>query len=184
MDRRQRRCRHQFFPGLGSLSGCRHSRLLSAETGGDRVPADILFGPPLSLDRRYVHGETSRCRLDARRRNHRATKRRRAASALPPRRSLLGQFAVAGAAGPFATPSFAGLLRAGFVDDPSAPLRAIAAQRGIAYGAAVGSYQRRAPEFAATRAREAGILVAEYEMKRGVIEEVRGRYDFSGIDTL
>ncbi len=103
---------------------------------------------------------------------------------MPTRRSLLGQFALAGAAGAFATPSSAGLLRAGFVDDQSAPLRAIAAQRGIVYGSAVGSYQLRDPEFAASLAREAGILVAEYEMKRGVIEEVRGRYDFSGIDAL
>ena len=63
-------------------------------------------------------------------------------------------------------------------------MRSLAAQRGIVYGAAVGSYQLRDPEFAAELAREAGILVAEYEMKRGVIEEVRGQYDFSGIDGL
>src|SRR5580693_6042064 len=103
---------------------------------------------------------------------------------MPSRRFLLKQAGLAGIAGLLATPSRAGLLRASFVDDPSAPLRAIAAQRGIIYGSAVGSYELRDPVFAASLAREAGILVAEYEMKRGVIEEIRGRYDFSGIETL
>ena len=103
---------------------------------------------------------------------------------MPTRRSLLRQFVLAGAANAFTTPSLADMLRKSFADDGQASLRAIAAQRGIVYGAATGSYQLRDPEFAASLAREAGILVAEYEMKRGVIEEVRGHYDFSGIDTL
>jgi endo-1,4-beta-xylanase len=84
----------------------------------------------------------------------------------------------------FATPSVAALLRASFTDDQQTPLRAIAAQRGIVYGSAVTSYELRDPVFAASLAQEAGILVAEYEMKRGVIEENRGRYDFSGLDNL
>ena len=87
-------------------------------------------------------------------------------------------------AGLLTSPSPAGLLRTSFTDDQAAPLRMIAAQRGIVYGSAVGSYQLRDPVFAASLAREAGVLVAEYEMKRGVIEEVRDSYDFSGIDML
>jgi endo-1,4-beta-xylanase len=98
------------------------------------------------------------------------------------RRSFLGQ--LAGMTGLLTTSSQAGLLRASFAGDSSAPLRAIAAQRGIVFGSAVSSYELRDSVFAASLAREAGILVAEYEMKRGVIEEVRGRYDFSGVETL
>jgi hypothetical protein len=48
---------------------------------------------------------------------------------MPSRRSFLKQ--LAGVSGLLTTPSRAGLLRASFSDDPSAPLRAIAAQRGI-----------------------------------------------------
>ena len=104
-------------------------------------------------------------------------------SGMPPRRSLLRQIALASAAAAISTPSRADLLRASFADDHAAPLRAIAAQRGIVYGLQRG-HQLRDPAFAGSLAREAGILVAEYEMKRGVIEEVRGRHNFSGIDTL
>jgi endo-1,4-beta-xylanase len=103
---------------------------------------------------------------------------------MPTRRSLLARLALAGAAGVFTTPSVAGLLRASVEDNVQAPLRALAAQRGIVYGSAVSSYELRDPAFAASLAQEAAILVPEYEMKRGVIEETRGRYDFSGLDLL
>lgn len=103
---------------------------------------------------------------------------------MPTRRSLLRQFASAGAASAFATPSLASLLRTSVADDGQTSLRKIATQRGIVYGSAVTSYELRDPVFAASLAREAGILVAEYEMKRGVIEANRGRYDFSGLDNL
>jgi endo-1,4-beta-xylanase len=69
-----------------------------------------------------------------------------------------------------------------FEDD--APLRKRATARGIVYGAAAATYQLSDATFANALAREAGILVPEYEMKRGVIEEQRGRYDFSGVDHL
>jgi endo-1,4-beta-xylanase len=52
------------------------------------------------------------------------------------------------------------------------------------YGAATSTFQLRDRAFAQVLAREAGMLVPEYEMKRGVIEPSRGRYDFSGCDAL
>ncbi len=66
----------------------------------------------------------------------------------------------------------------------NAPLRRRAAARGLVYGAAAASYQLNDTAFAGALAREAGILVPEYEMKRGVIEPSRGQYDFSGADRL
>jgi endo-1,4-beta-xylanase len=64
------------------------------------------------------------------------------------------------------------------------PLRVTAARRGILYGAATSTDQLRDADFAAALVREAAIIVPEYEMKRGVIEAVRGRYDFSAMDIL
>jgi endo-1,4-beta-xylanase len=56
--------------------------------------------------------------------------------------------------------------------------------QGKPYGTAASSFQLRDGDFAAALAREAAILVPEYEMKRGVIEPSPGRYDFSGVDKL
>jgi endo-1,4-beta-xylanase len=66
--------------------------------------------------------------------------------------------------------------------DPS--LRRLAAARGKDYGCAAGSYQLKDADFAAVLAREAGILVPEYELKRATVEPQPGRFDFSGADTL
>ena len=63
-------------------------------------------------------------------------------------------------------------------------MRRQAAARGLLYGAAAATYQLNDAAFAGALAREAGILVPEYEAKRGVIEPERGRYDFSGVDRL
>jgi endo-1,4-beta-xylanase len=95
------------------------------------------------------------------------------------RRSLMMQFA--GAASLCALPAFGQVLRAG---EEESPLRVQASQRDIVFGCAANSFQLHDADFAAVLAREAGILVPEYEMKRGVIEAVRGRYDFSGVDAL
>jgi endo-1,4-beta-xylanase len=44
--------------------------------------------------------------------------------------------------------------------------------------------QLKDSDFVPTLAREAGILIPEYEMKRGVLEPQPGRYDFSASDSL
>jgi endo-1,4-beta-xylanase len=93
------------------------------------------------------------------------------------RRAFLGSV---GAAGLCAQSAHAAVLR-GEVD---ASLRDRASARGIVYGAAAATYQLNDTAFAGVLAREAGILVPEYEMKRGVIEPSRGHYDFSGTDRL
>lgn len=94
------------------------------------------------------------------------------------KRTLLGSL---GAAALCAGTSHAALLRG---IENTAPLRRQAASRGLIYGAAAASYQLNDAAFADVLAREAGILVPEYEAKRGVIEPARGRYDFSGVDRL
>ena len=63
-------------------------------------------------------------------------------------------------------------------------LRAIAARRGIVFGCAAATYELPNSAFAAALAREAGVLSAEYEMKRAALEPTRGQYDFSGGDGL
>jgi endo-1,4-beta-xylanase len=94
------------------------------------------------------------------------------------KRALLGSL---GAAAFCAGTSHAALLRG---IENNAPLRQQAAARGLIYGAAAATYQLNDMAFASALAREAGILVPEYEAKRGVIEPERGRYDFSGVDRL
>lgn len=63
-------------------------------------------------------------------------------------------------------------------------MRALAAARGKLFGCAAGSYQLKDADFAAVLAREAGILVPEYELKRSIVEPEPGRFDFSGADVL
>jgi endo-1,4-beta-xylanase len=91
------------------------------------------------------------------------------------RRDLLVQ--MAGTAGVVLRPSILG-------DITPDGLRDIAARRGLVYGCAASTFELRDAEFVPALAREAGMLVAEYEMKRGIIEETRGVYDFSAGDTL
>jgi len=78
----------------------------------------------------------------------------------------------------------AGLLAAPGRAEADAPLRARAAASGRFYGAAAGSYQLRDGDFAEVLAREANILVPEYELKRLIVEPEPGRFDYSGADAL
>lgn len=66
----------------------------------------------------------------------------------------------------------------------SGSLGALAAKRGIVYGAAAASGQLKDAAFANVLAHEARILVPEYELKRATIERQPGIYDFSGVDAL
>ena len=69
------------------------------------------------------------------------------------------------------------------VANPSG-LRTLAKAKGFLYGAAAANYQRDVTGFTDALAREAGILVAEYESKRDLIETVQGQFDFSDTDLL
>lgn len=89
------------------------------------------------------------------------------------RRLFLEQLAAGGAAAS---------LRPSFAADRG--LREVAMQRGILYGCAAATYELKDAAFSAALAREAGILSAEYEMKRAALEPKRGTYDFSGGDGL
>lgn len=52
------------------------------------------------------------------------------------------------------------------------------------FGTAAGSYQLADEDFAGLLARQAAILVPEYELKREIVEPQPGRFDFSGADRL
>src|ERR1700761_6807082 len=91
------------------------------------------------------------------------------------RRLLLEQIAASGA-------TFG--LRPSITSDSPRGLRDFAAKRGILYGAATATYELKDADFAKALARECGILVAEYEMKRSDIETAPGVYDFSACDAL
>ncbi|MEJ0028078.1 MAG: endo-1,4-beta-xylanase [Rhizomicrobium sp.] len=69
-------------------------------------------------------------------------------------------------------------------EDDTPPLRALAARKGLLFGAANNTYWMRDPDFAAAFARDCGILVPEYELKREVTEPSPGVYDFSAVDAL
>src|ERR1700753_4305128 len=89
------------------------------------------------------------------------------------RRLLLGQLA-----------GSSGALRPSIVSDSRLGLRDLAAARGIVFGCAAASYELKDTAFSMALAREAGILSAEYEMKRAALEPSPGQYDFSGADAL
>jgi endo-1,4-beta-xylanase len=63
-------------------------------------------------------------------------------------------------------------------------LRDLAAGKRLIFGTAAATYELKDADFPPLLAREAAMLVPEYEMKRHVVEPAPGRYDFSGIDTL
>ncbi len=74
------------------------------------------------------------------------------------------------------------LIAPAFAQEPR--LAALAAASGIVFGTAAASYELRDADFPPLLARQAAMLVPEYEMKRAVVEPRPGAYDFSGIDTL
>lgn len=78
----------------------------------------------------------------------------------------------------------AALLRPSLWEGGDTSLRALSRERGIVYGCAANSQQLQDGSFVAAVAREAGILVPEYQLKRGVVEAVRGSFDFTGPDML
>ncbi len=80
--------------------------------------------------------------------------------------------------------ALAQLLRPSLAEGNSSFLRTLAAQRGIIYGCAVNTFELRESAFTGALAREAGMLAAEYEMKRGVIELARNKFDFAPGDAL
>jgi endo-1,4-beta-xylanase len=63
-------------------------------------------------------------------------------------------------------------------------LGAVAEQKGVLFGCATSNYQIADASFAVALAREARILVAEYEMKRKALEPQRAAFDFSASDSL
>lgn len=73
-------------------------------------------------------------------------------------------------------------LKPAITDDSG--LRVRAARRGLLFGAATSTYQLGQSDFADAFAREAGVLVPEYETKRDALEPVRGHYDFTASDAL
>lgn len=80
--------------------------------------------------------------------------------------------------------SLAAGLRPSLAAQSDKGLRDIAAQRGCLYGCAAATYELKDADFASALAREAGILSAEYEMKRAALEPNRDAFDFSGGDGL
>jgi endo-1,4-beta-xylanase len=64
------------------------------------------------------------------------------------------------------------------------PLGSIAGVRGRLYGCAATTFELQNAVFAPLLAREARILVAEYEMKRAVLEPRPRSYDFAAADAL
>ncbi|HEY3636577.1 MAG TPA: endo-1,4-beta-xylanase [Rhizomicrobium sp.] len=80
--------------------------------------------------------------------------------------------------------SIAQNLRPSVAETDGRTLRGVASAHGILYGTAVASQEFRDADFAAALAREAAILVPEYEMKRAIVEAARGQYDLSGCDRI
>jgi len=95
------------------------------------------------------------------------------------RRAILGGLAATACA----APAGANWLRTG-IDDNDTPLRTLAASRGLIFGAANNNFWLRNADFALACARDCGILVPEYELKRDLTEPVQGEYDFSASDAL
>ena len=78
-----------------------------------------------------------------------------------------------------------GLARAATAEDERSGLRDVAQQHGRVYGCAVKSRILRTDKaFVAAARQEAGILVPEYELKRGTVQPEPGRYEYSGSDAI
>ena len=73
---------------------------------------------------------------------------------------------------------------AGIAESRLTTLGALAADRGVLYGCAASTFELRNQTFAPLLAREARILVAEYEMKRAALEPQPGQFDFTAADSL
>jgi endo-1,4-beta-xylanase len=100
------------------------------------------------------------------------------------RRSVLRSAVLTGAVSLSGAQAFAYLLRSSVPEGTEEGLRQLAARRGIVYGCAVNTTELQDDDFAGALVREAGILVPEYEMKRGVVEAVRGKLDFGPCDAI
>lgn len=94
------------------------------------------------------------------------------------RRDVLAGLALA----PFAAPAKAALLRPALDEVPS--LRGAASAHGLTYGCATASYELKQADFKTILLQQSGMLVAEYEMKRDMLEPAPGRYDFTAADGL
>jgi endo-1,4-beta-xylanase len=81
------------------------------------------------------------------------------------------------------TPVAADLLRPSLIE-VGASLRALAASKGLVFGAANNNFWLRDTDFAFAFLRDCAILVPEYELKRDLTEPEPGRYDFSASDVL
>ncbi|MBV9331397.1 MAG: endo-1,4-beta-xylanase [Alphaproteobacteria bacterium] len=83
-----------------------------------------------------------------------------------------------------ALPSLAAISGASAAAESTPGLKDLAARQGRLYGAAAATYQLADRDFAAVLAREAAIIVPEYELKRFLVEPSPGHYDFSAAETL
>jgi endo-1,4-beta-xylanase len=98
------------------------------------------------------------------------------------RRAIVGPLAAGGAAAAFGARALSPAMER---DGPTGPaLGTVASARGILYGSATSTFQLRDADFAGVLAREARILVAEYEMKRSTIQPQAGSYNFAPADAL
>ncbi len=97
---------------------------------------------------------------------------------------LTRRMALGGAAAALASvPVAAELLRPSLTEEgPS--LRALAAAKGLVFGAANNNFWLRDAQFAFAFLRDCAMLVPEYELKRDLTEPSRGAYDFSAADAL
>jgi endo-1,4-beta-xylanase len=98
------------------------------------------------------------------------------------RRAVLHSLCAAGAGA--ASPAWADnpVLRASIIEEGS--LRSAASHHGILYGAAVNTTEIGDAGFASVLAREAAVLVPEYEMKRAIVEPTRDAVDLSACDAI
>jgi endo-1,4-beta-xylanase len=98
------------------------------------------------------------------------------------RRAIIEPLAVGGAAAAFGARALSPAMER---DAPPGPaLGTLASTRGFLYGSATSTFQLRKADFADVLAREARILVAEYEMKRSSIQPQAGTYNFAPADAL